>query len=60
VTKPQLREFLIYVAAAAVYIGIGLYNVDFLLSWPVAAAYLFVTAWLVPAGIRRLWARRFR
>jgi hypothetical protein len=58
VTKPQLREFLVYVAAAVVYIGIGLYNVDFLLSWPVAAAYLLVTTWLVPAGIRRLVRRR--
>jgi hypothetical protein len=60
VTKPQLRELAIYVAAAAVYIGIGLYNVDFLLSWPVAAAYLFLAVWLVPAAIRRLVARNGR
>ena len=51
------RELALYLVAAAVYIGIGLYNTNFLLSWPVAAAYLLVVAWLIPAAIRRLRAR---
>ena len=42
-----------YLLAAAVYIGIGLYSVDFLLSFWVAVAYVVVAAWLVPAAIRR-------
>lgn len=53
-TRAQLTELGIYLAAAAVYIGIGLYNTSFLLSWPVAALYLLIVAWLIPAGIRRL------
>jgi hypothetical protein len=51
---PARTTLLVYLAAAAVYIGIGLYDVDFLYSWPVAAAYLLVAAWLIPAGVRRL------
>ena len=53
-TRGQLTELGIYLAAAAVYIGVGLYNTSFLLSWPVAAAYLLIVAWLIPAAVRRL------
>jgi hypothetical protein len=42
-----------YVVAAGVYIGIGLYSVDFLLSYWVAVAYVVVTVWLVPAAVKR-------
>jgi hypothetical protein len=55
--SPARRELLLYLFAAAPYIGIGLYNVNFLLAWPVAAVYLLVVAWLVPAAIRRLLSR---
>jgi hypothetical protein len=54
VTRKQLIELGIYLAAAAVYIGIGLWNTSFLLSWPVAAGYLLLAAWLIPAAVRRL------
>ena len=53
-TSPQLTELGVYLAAAAVYIGVGLWNTNFLLSWPVAAVYLLFAAWLIPAGIRKL------
>jgi len=49
-----MRELGTYLAAGAVYIAIGLMVPDFLLSWVVAAAYLLVAVWLVPAGLRRL------
>jgi len=43
-----------YLAAAAVYVGIGVYEVDFLLSYWVAVAYVLVTVWIVPSVVRRL------
>lgn len=55
-TRAQVTELGVYLAVAAVYIGIGVWNTSFLLSWPVAAAYLLIAAWLIPAGIRKLRA----
>jgi hypothetical protein len=55
--RPSLRElaaFGVYLAAGALYVAIGLTTIDFLLSFWVALAYLLVTAWLIPAGVRRL------
>lgn len=55
--RPTRRDLVVFggwLAAAAVYVGIGLYTVDFLLSFWVALAYLLVIAWLVPAVARRL------
>ena len=52
-TRRDLGVFAGYVLAAGVYIGIGLYSVDFLLSYWVAVAYVLVAAWLVPAAVRR-------
>jgi hypothetical protein len=43
-----------YVAAAALYITLGVFFTDFLLSYFVALAYLLLVVWLVPAGVRRL------
>jgi hypothetical protein len=54
-TRRDLAVFGGYLLAAGVYIGIGLYTVDFLLSFWVAAAYVLVAAWLVPALARRLF-----
>ena len=54
-SKRQLAVFAGYVAAAAVYIAIGVYYTDFLLSVFVGIAYLLLVAWLVPAGVRRLF-----
>jgi hypothetical protein len=52
-TRRQLAAFGGYVLSSAAYVGIGLYEVDFLLSFWVALAYVLVTAWLVPAVLRR-------
>jgi hypothetical protein len=54
--RPSRRDLAVFagwLAAAAVYVGIGLYSVDFLLSFWVGLAYVLVTAWLVPAVVRR-------
>jgi hypothetical protein len=53
-TRPDLRVFAGYVAAAAVYIVIGVSVTDFLLSFWVGVAYIVVAAWLVPTLTRRL------
>ena len=52
-SRPQLRVFAGYCLAGAVYIAIGVAWIDFLLSFWVGAGYLLLTAWLVPAAIRR-------
>ena len=54
-TRRDLAVFSGYVLAGGVYIGIGLYTLDFLLSFWVAVAYVLVAAWLVPATVRRWW-----
>jgi hypothetical protein len=54
--RPSRRDLAtlgIYTASAAAYVGIGLWTIDFVLSVWVALAYLLVTAWLVPAAVRR-------
>ena len=53
-SRDQLGTLALYLACAAVYITIGLIEVSFLLSLWVAVAYLLLTAWLVPAAVRRL------
>jgi hypothetical protein len=52
-TRRDLALFGGWLAAAGVYVGIGLYSVDFLLSFWVALAYVIVTGWLIPAAVRR-------
>jgi hypothetical protein len=54
-SKRQLTVVAGYVAAAAIYIAIGVWFTDFLLSFFVALAYLLVVVWLVPAGVRRIF-----
>ena len=56
-SRRQLAVFGGYLVCAAVYIGIGLVSLDFLLSFWVAAAYLLVVAWAIPTIVLRL-ARR--
>jgi hypothetical protein len=54
--RPARRDLIVfagYLVAAGIYIGIGLYTVDFLLSFWVALAYLAVVTWLIPAAVRR-------
>lgn len=43
-----------YAGAAVTYVGIGLLNTRFLLSWVVGFAYLLLWVWVIPALARRL------
>ena len=52
--RSELKVFAGYVAAAGLYIGIGLAEVDFLLSFWTAMGYLLVVAWVVPLVVRKL------
>ena len=55
---PSKRQWAVaagYVAAAAVYISVGVWFTDFLLSYFVGLAYLLLVVWLVPAGVRRMF-----
>jgi hypothetical protein len=54
-SKRQLAAFAGYLIAAAVYVTVGVFYTDFLLSVFVGAGYLLLVAWLVPAGVRRLF-----
>lgn len=45
---------LLYAAAFAVYVGLGIAVPEFMLSWIVGVGYLLVAVWLVPALVRRL------
>ncbi|HET7760048.1 MAG TPA: hypothetical protein VFK62_08990 [Gaiellaceae bacterium] len=55
--RPSGRDLTVfggYCVASAIYIAIGVAAFDFMLSFWVAAAYLLVTAWLIPTLARRL------
>ena len=54
-SKRQLTVAAGYVAAAAVYVAVGVWYTDFLLSFFVGLAYLLLVAWLVPAAVRRIF-----
>ena len=54
--RPTRRDLVVFsgwVAASALYIAIGLYEVDFLLSFWTACAYVLLVVWLVPIAVRR-------
>jgi hypothetical protein len=52
--RSSLPTLLVYFGAALLYIVVGVFFIDFMLSVFVAAAYLLVVTWLVPSAIRRL------
>ena len=54
-SRPDLRVFVGYCLAAAIYIAIGVTVTDFLLSVWVGMAYVLVSAWAVPLAVRRLF-----
>jgi len=54
-SRRQLAVALGYAAASAVYVAIGVWFTDFLLSFFVGLVYLLLAVWLVPAGVRRLF-----
>lgn len=51
------RELALYLAAAVVYVAIGVAYPEFLFSWVVAAGYLLLGVVLLPALVRRLRRR---
>ena len=54
---PSMRQLTVaagYAAASAVYITVGVWYTDVLLSFWVALAYLLVAVWLVPTAVRRI------
>ena len=53
-SRPDLRVFVGYCLAAAIYIAIGVTVTDFLYSFWVRVAYVVVAAWAVPMLVRRL------
>ena len=55
-----MRTLALYAAAGAVYVAIGVTFPGFLYSSVVAAAYVVLTCWALPEGIRRLRARSGR
>jgi hypothetical protein len=50
----RLSTLVVYLSAAVVYVVVGVFFVDFMLSVVIAAVYLLVAAWLVPSALRRL------
>ena len=48
-----VQGLVVWGLAAAVYITVGVFFVDFMLSVFVAMVYLLVATWLLPAAIRR-------
>lgn len=49
-----MRTVALYLAAAAVWVAIGVFVPDFMLSWPVTVVYLLVAVWLLPLLVRRV------
>ena len=52
--REDLPGLLLYLAAGALYIGIGLLETDFLLSWYVGIGYLLLVVWIVPLVVARV------
>jgi hypothetical protein len=48
------RELALYLAAAAVYVALGVARPELLFSWPVAAGYLLLAVVALPFVVRRL------
>ena len=48
------RELALYLAAGAIYVGIGVAAPEFLFTWVVAAGYLLLVVVALPFVIRRL------
>ena len=49
-----MRTLALYLAAGAVWVTIGVFVPEFMLSWPVTVVYLLLVAWLAPELVRRL------
>jgi putative Ca2+/H+ antiporter (TMEM165/GDT1 family) len=49
-----VRELALYLAAAAVYVALGVVVPEVLFAWVAGAAFLLLAVWIVPALVRRL------
>lgn len=54
-SRRQLTVAAGYVAAAAVYVALGVWYTDFLFSFFVGLAYLLLVVWLLPLCVRRIF-----
>ena len=50
-----MRDALLYAAAGAAYVALGVFVPVFLFTWPVGAAFLLLAVWVAPALVRRIW-----
>lgn len=53
IDRGATQTLVVYGLAAVIYITIGVFFVDLMLSVIVAMGYLLLATWLVPAAIRR-------
>jgi hypothetical protein len=53
VDRVTVQGFVVWALATVIYVVVGVFFVDFMLSVFVAMGYLLVATWLVPAAIRR-------
>ncbi len=49
-----MSERMLYLVAAAAYIGLGVAIPELLFPWPVGVAFLLVAVWVIPALVRRV------
>jgi hypothetical protein len=49
-----VSELVLYAAAATAYVVLGVLIPEILFAWPVGAAFLLVSVWVIPALVRRL------
>ena len=54
VSLSAIEEPLLYGAAGASYIAIGIFVTQFLFSWFVAFGWLLLWVWILPATVRRI------
>lgn len=47
------RDLVLYLIAAAIYITIGVFFLEFMLASVVALGYLLIVVWILPALYRR-------
>jgi hypothetical protein len=52
--RPPPTELALYLAAGAVYVGLGVAVPELLFSWVEGAAFLLIAVWLLPALVTRL------
>jgi hypothetical protein len=59
-TRGEALTLALWAAAALIYISVGVFFIDFMLSVFVCAGYLLVVIWLAPTVVRRLLERGAR